>query len=139
MVALDRRAVLPHLASGSAVRTKGRCRRTAAVVAAISIVLCLAWRIYLSGHAPVARTYNGFDTGIDGIMFGCLMALIQSDNLRNIARRFCPAPVIFLGAVAVSASWQSWWFNSFGITRSRSLVRGLLCFRRMNEISDLIR
>lgn len=79
-----------------------RREQVIAVVAAC-IVLIVAWRagLALSGESYY-RTYHGFDTRADGLLTGCLLALLKSERLGKIAAQTWMLPFAGLFYVAWS-------------------------------------
>ncbi len=64
---------------------------------ALAFVVVSAWRVFLaSSGADPERTYNGFDTHSDGLVLGCIIALLSRQRLSAVLAQAVAIPVIGL-------------------------------------------
>jgi peptidoglycan/LPS O-acetylase OafA/YrhL len=72
------------------------------------IVVVTGWRVAMvfDGASPM-HVYNGFDTRIDTLFIGCLLALAPLGWLRSSATRLYLCPVLILAVISMTAVWTS--------------------------------
>jgi peptidoglycan/LPS O-acetylase OafA/YrhL len=97
-------------------------KRRSLLIVTILIALVLIWRVFLVRHgATRVRTSYGFDTRVDTILIGCVLAIW----LRNAApgnqvikwvARSSPILVMSLVMLTFTLDWSSAAMNSFGFT-----------------------
>lgn len=118
------------------------------------ILLCLFWRSYLAftyeqGVPVMIRTFYGFDTRVDTIMMGCLLALLmQKHTFVKIASRITQLPLFFqifslsfIFLIYKIPRWSGYFGNSIGYTLLGFLIAGLITFLLFNsdgKISNIL-
>ncbi len=110
------------------------------------ILLCLFWRSYLAftyeqGVPVMIRTFYGFDTRVDTIMMGCLLALLmQKHAFVDIASRITKHPAFFpifclsfIFIIYKIPRWSGYFGNSIGYTLLSFLIMCLISFLIFNS------
>lgn len=69
-----------------------------------AIVSIMIWRATLSLNESPERIYHGLDTHSDGLLIGCLIALLPRP-----AVRWWPVPVAILLTMGIMTDWESPW------------------------------
>jgi peptidoglycan/LPS O-acetylase OafA/YrhL len=99
-----------------------RCgRRHAWIAVLLLLVLSTSWRLTLlfSGSSP-ERVYNGFDTRIDMLLMGCLLALAPLRSLQGAAAASWWAPAGLFAGIFLYIPWntrplQLWGYTTIAI------------------------
>ena len=77
-------------------------------VCILGIIAIGLWRLCLAaaGAAP-ARTYNGFDTRADAILYGCVLAVAPIETWRRRLAQCWIVPMLVLVAMLPTIAWDS--------------------------------
>jgi peptidoglycan/LPS O-acetylase OafA/YrhL len=72
------------------------------------ILIVIAWRTLLVfGEASPKRIYPAFDTRIDTLLMGCLLALVPLAQIHSLTARFSLCPVLILTVMLLTLRWTS--------------------------------
>lgn len=76
-----------------------------AVALTCLVITIILWRLFLlKTCTPWERVYRGTDTHADGLLIGCIFALVP-ENLRKLSVKLAPIPTWLLLLLFLSASW----------------------------------
>ena len=92
----------------------------------IAVTLWRGYLVYHTGNDDAQRTYLSFDTRIDTLLFGCLIAVAPLQRLRAVASRFPTLPLVIFALLALVLRWDSASMNVVGFTLVAALAAWLL-------------
>ncbi len=102
-----------------------RSARSVPKVAAVLLVLSMAWRTYLwMSGADAERLYNGLDTHCDGLLIGCIIAGLQEQLTRSGISHLWPLAAAAFVAQLFLFDAQSQWLWLY--IPAASLTAGLI-------------
>ena len=88
----------------------------------LTLVVVTTWRVFLaSTGADTERTYSGFDTHSDGLLLGCVIALLPRLHLRAAASKSIVIPFAGLLSIYLFLPFQTYFAQTAGLTISAVL------------------
>ena len=95
-----------------------------------AIIASTIWRMYLAFNGvDLNRTYNGFDTHADGLMIGCVVALLNTcdrTRLERIAAKSVAIPIILMIFIFALLNIRNIFTQSIGLGISAFLTAWLI-------------
>jgi peptidoglycan/LPS O-acetylase OafA/YrhL len=93
-------------------------RRKLAVLILVTILVVFVWRLMLVlDGTGVDRIYGGFDTRLDALFVGCLIAAINvAKNNHFVSGAVWFAPATLLAAFTLTTPYDARWFQLGGLT-----------------------
>jgi peptidoglycan/LPS O-acetylase OafA/YrhL len=83
----------------------------------IVIVMTMGWRaVLVFKGASAEQIYHAFDTRIDSLLIGCLLALVPITRFHALASRFSLLPILILTIALLLLEAKSCLYFLFGIT-----------------------
>jgi peptidoglycan/LPS O-acetylase OafA/YrhL len=89
------------------------------------IVAVTLWRGYLvlhTGNSDPQRTYLSFDTRLDTLLVGCLLAVAPMQWGRRLGARFATIPLVILAMLTLAIHWTSTELHLVGFTLIAALA-----------------
>jgi peptidoglycan/LPS O-acetylase OafA/YrhL len=93
------------------------------------IIAVTVWRGYIvvhTGNTDPQRTYLSFDTRLDTLLIGCLLAVAPMQLARKVAGRFPTIPLVILVALTLVLHWTSTVLHLLGFPLVAALAGWLL-------------
>jgi peptidoglycan/LPS O-acetylase OafA/YrhL len=88
----------------------------------LTLVIVTTWRVFLaSTGAEPERTYNGFDTHSDGLLLGCVIALLPRLRLGAVASKSIVIPVAGLISIFFFLQFRTYFTQTAGLSISAVL------------------
>lgn len=106
----------------------------------VLILLVTAWRTLLVFRgASLNHIYGGFDTRVDTLLLGCLLALAPLARWQTLASRFWAAAALILVAMSMSISWTSRLVQVLGFPVIALCAASLMAAAMSGSPRDLLR
>lgn len=102
------------------------------------LVIVFVWRMYLiTSGANLNRTYNGFDTRADSLLFGCLISIIKFNYL-SIKYMFLPfiMSLFFIIYCSLFVTIKNDWMNYYGFTLA-AISSGFIILHAVNNPTSI--